>query len=76
MAGAGWPRRGRPAEVAEVAWSPPPLGASPWGGCYRLAHYDYPNKGGDRYDTTGVGQTDNLSAAMNNRTESVAYHGS
>lgn len=50
--------------------------SSSYNGCYRLAHYDYPNKGGDRYDTTGVGQTDNLSAAMNNRTESVAYHGS
>lgn len=50
--------------------------SSSYNGCYRLRHFDYPNKAGDRYDTTGVGQTDNLSAAMNNRTESVAYYSS
>lgn len=50
--------------------------SSSYNGCYRLAHFDSPNKSGDRYDTTGVGQTDNLSAAMSNRTESVAYYGS
>lgn len=50
--------------------------SSSYNGCYRLRHFDLPNKAGDRYDTTGVGQTDNLSAAMNNRTESVAYYGS
>lgn len=48
--------------------------SSSYNGCYRLRHFDHPNKAGDRYDTTGVGQTDNLSAAMNNRTESVAYY--
>lgn len=50
--------------------------SSSYNGCYRLRHYDYPNKAGDRYDTTGVGQTDNIYGGMNNRTESVAYYGS
>lgn len=50
--------------------------SSSYNGCYRLSHYDYPNKAGSRYDTTGVGQTDNIYGGMNNRTESVAYYGS
>lgn len=50
--------------------------SSSWNGCYRLRHYDLPNKSGTWADTTGVGQTDNIPAAMNNRTESVAYFGS
>ena len=49
---------------------------SSWNGCYRLRHYDSPNKVGTWADTTGVGQTDNLPSTMNNRTESVAYFGS
>lgn len=50
--------------------------SSSWNGCYRLRHYDYPNKVGTWADTTGVGQTDNLPSLMNNRAESVAYFGS
>lgn len=50
--------------------------SSSYNGCYRLGHFDYPNKAGDRYDTTGVGQTDNIYGGMNNRTESVAYYSS
>jgi hypothetical protein len=50
--------------------------SSSWNGCYRLRHYDNPNKSGPSVDTTGVGQTDNLAVSMNNRTESVAYYGS
>lgn len=38
--------------------------SSSYNGCYRLRHYDYPNKAGDRYDTTGVGQTDNIYGGM------------
>lgn len=50
--------------------------SSSWNGCYRLRHYDNPNKSGAWVDTTGVGQTDNLPGPMNNRTESVAYYSS
>jgi hypothetical protein len=50
--------------------------SSSWNGCYRLRHYNSPNKFGTWADTTGVGQTDNLPSSMNNRTESVAYFGS
>jgi hypothetical protein len=50
--------------------------SSSYNGCYRLRHYDNPNKTGTWVDTTGVGQTDNLPPIMNNRTESVAYYGS
>ena len=50
--------------------------SSSYNGCYRLRHYDNPNKTGAWVDTTGVGQTDNLPWIMNNRTESVAYYGS
>lgn len=49
---------------------------SSWNGCYRLRHYDDPNKTGMWADTIGIGQTDNLPGVMNNRTESVAYYGS
>lgn len=49
--------------------------SSSYNGCYRLKHYDLPNKGGSYQSTTGVGQTDNLTI-MNNRTESVSYHSS
>lgn len=48
--------------------------SSSWNGCYRLRHFDQPNKAGASYSTTGVGQTDNLSSVMNNKTESVSYH--
>jgi hypothetical protein len=50
--------------------------SSSWNGCYRLRHYDNPNKAGIWADTTGVGQTDNIPSLMNNRAESVAYFGS
>lgn len=50
--------------------------SSSWNGCYRLRHYDKPNKVGTWADTTGVGQTKNVPSLMNNRTESVAYFGS
>jgi hypothetical protein len=50
--------------------------SSSWNGCYRLRHYDSPNKVGIWADTTGVGQTDNIPSLMNNRAESVAYFGS
>lgn len=50
--------------------------SSSWNGCYRLRHYDNPNRGGTWADTVGVGSVHNLPAAMNNKTESVAYLGS
>jgi hypothetical protein len=50
--------------------------SSSWNGCFRLRHYDLPNKSGTWADTTEVGQIDNIPSAMNNRTESVAYFGS
>lgn len=49
---------------------------STYNGCGRLRHYDLPNKGGSYTNTYGAGTTDNLSAWMNNRTESVSYHSS
>jgi hypothetical protein len=49
--------------------------SSAFNGCYRLRHYDGPNKGGSFQSTTGVGDTDNLST-LDNRVESVSYHGS
>jgi len=49
---------------------------SSYNGCYRLRHYDYPNKSGAQASTTGAGVKRNLPAAMANRTESVSYHGS
>jgi len=47
--------------------------SSSYNGCARLAHYDFPNKGGSVESTYGVGTTDNL-GLLNNRAESVAYH--
>ena len=49
--------------------------SSSYNGCYRLRHYDLPNKVGSSQSTTGTGQTDNLTT-LNNRTESVSYHSS
>lgn len=50
--------------------------SSSYNGCYRLRHYDLPNKQGRGANTYGVGTTDNLPSYMNNRTESVAYYSS
>jgi hypothetical protein len=50
--------------------------SSSWNGCYRLRHYDNPDKFGSWADTVGVGSVHNLPAGMNNKTESVAYLGS
>lgn len=50
--------------------------SSSYNGCYRLRHYDKPNKVGAGTNTYGVGQVDNLPGWMNNRTESVAYFSS
>jgi len=50
--------------------------SSSYNGCYRLRHYDRPNKRGSATNTYGAGTTDNLASWMNNRTESVAYYGS
>lgn len=50
--------------------------SSSFNGCYRLRHYDNPNRGGSYTDTTGAGATHNLASWMDNRTESVAYLGS
>jgi len=50
--------------------------SSAYNGCYRLRHYNLPNKAGSATNTYGVGQTDNISGWMNNRTESVAYYSS
>lgn len=49
--------------------------SSSWNGCYRLRHYDSPDKAGAGENTYGAGSTHNLST-LNNRTESVAYFGS
>lgn len=49
--------------------------SSSYNGCYRLKHWDYPNKSGPVESTVGIGQTDNL-GFMNNKTESVSYHSS
>jgi hypothetical protein len=49
--------------------------SSSYNGCARLRHWDLPNKEGMFEDTVGAGTTKNLSF-MNNRTESVSYHGS
>ncbi len=49
--------------------------SSSYNGCGRLAHFDLPNKGGSVENTFGAGTTDNL-GALNNQTESVAYHSS
>lgn len=46
--------------------------SSSYNGCPKLAHYDYPNKGGSYEYTYGSGTIDNLSF-MNNDAESVAY---
>lgn len=50
--------------------------SSSYNGCYRLRHYDRPNKQGSSFNTYGVGQIDNITGSMNNRTESVAYYSS
>lgn len=50
--------------------------SSSYNGCYRLRHYDYPNKSGMNASTTGAGAVRNLPSSMNNRTESVSYHSS
>lgn len=49
--------------------------SSSWNGCYRLRHYDGPNKTGAYADTVGPG-THNLPSSMNNKTESVSYRSS
>lgn len=49
--------------------------SSSYNGCYRLRHYDDANKFGSSESTIGVGATHNL-GALDNRTESVAYHSS
>lgn len=50
--------------------------SSSYNGCYRLRHYDKPNKKGTVASTFGAGTTDNIPSFMNNRTESVAYFSS
>lgn len=50
--------------------------SSSFNGCYRLRHYNRPNRAGSSTSTTGVGDIDNLPYFMNNRTESVAYFSS
>jgi len=50
--------------------------SSAYNGCYRLRHYNNPNKSGMGANTYGAGTTDNLPSYMNNRTESVAYFSS
>lgn len=50
--------------------------SSVYNGCYRLRHYNLPNKGGSSASTYGAGTIDNLPSWMNNKTESVAYHSS
>lgn len=47
--------------------------SSSWNGCYRLRHYDYQNKSGSSYTTTGGGQVDNIASWFSNKTESVSY---
>lgn len=47
--------------------------SSSWNGCYRLRHYDYQNKSGSSYTTTGGGQIDNIASWFSNKTESVSY---
>lgn len=47
--------------------------SSSWNGCYRLKHHDGPNKTGASESTLGIGATHNLSAALNNKAESVSY---
>jgi hypothetical protein len=47
--------------------------SSSWNGCYRLRHFDSPNRVGSSADTIGVGSTSNLPPVMNNKTESVSY---
>ena len=50
--------------------------SSVYNGCYRLRHYDKPNKKGTGANTYGAGTVDNIPGYMNNRTESVAYYSS
>ena len=50
--------------------------SSVYNGCYRLRHYDKPNKSGSATNTYTAGQVDNIPGWMNNRTESVAYFSS
>lgn len=47
--------------------------SSVFNGCYRLRHYDKPNKKGTGANTYGAATIDNIPSYMNNRTESVAY---
>lgn len=49
--------------------------SSSYNGCYRLKHWELPNKSGASENTYGVGKTNNL-GSLNNRVQSVSYHSS
>lgn len=49
--------------------------SSSYNGCYRLKHWELPNKTGASENTYGVGTTNNL-GSLNNRVQSVSYHSS
>lgn len=49
--------------------------SSSYNGCYRLRHWELPNKNGASENTYGAGTTDNL-GPLNNRVQSVSYHSS
>ena len=49
--------------------------SSSYNGCYRLRHWELPNKNGASENTYGVGTTNNL-GSLNNRVQSVSYHSS
>jgi hypothetical protein len=49
--------------------------SSSYNGCYRLRHWELPNKSGASESTYGVGTTNNL-GSLNNRVQSVSYHSS
>jgi hypothetical protein len=50
--------------------------SSSWNGCYRLRHYDSPNKGGSLGSTVGTGSTHNVPWWIDNMAESVSYSSS
>jgi hypothetical protein len=49
--------------------------SSSYNGCYRLRHWELPNKNGASENTYGVGTTNNL-GPLNNLVQSVSYHSS
>ncbi len=47
--------------------------SSSWNGCYRLRHYNKPNRGGMSGSTYGAGSVHNVPWWINNKAESVSY---